>query len=216
MNYTELTQAVQDYTENAETTFVTQIPTFVRQAEERIFRTVMIPELRKNVTGTTTSDDQYLIRPSDLLSVFSFAVVDGSGDYTYLRDKDVNFIREAYPGPTSTGIPLFYAQFEGDSDVSVDGYFVLGPTPDAAYTVELYYFYEPASIVTEATSWLGDNAETVLLYGTLIEAYTFMKGDADLMQVYASRYEEALAQLRALAVRGARDDYNDGRSGGGV
>lgn len=216
MNYTELTSAIQDYAENRETTFVANIPTFVRQAEQRIYRSVMLPELRKNVTGTATASDRYLARPNDLLSVFSMAVVDGSGNYAYLRDKDVNFIREAYPNPTDTGQPLFYGQFEGDSATAADGYFILGPTPDANYTVELYYYYEPPSIVDSATSWLGDNAETTLLYGTLVEAYTYMKGDADMMQLYMTRYKEALAELRTIATRSARDDYNDGRRGGGV
>jgi hypothetical protein len=216
MNYTELTDLITDYTSSLETTFVANIPVFIRQAEERILRSVMIPELRKNVTGTATTGNRYLARPSDILTVFSICVVDSDGNYAYLRDKDVNFMREAYPNPAVTGQPQYYGTFEGDSDISPDGNFLLAPTPDQEYAVELYYYYEPPSIVDSATSWLGDNAESVLLYGTLIEAYTFLKGDADLMALYSERYKEALRELRTLATRGARDDYNDGRAGGGV
>jgi len=211
MNYTELSQAIQDYTENNETTFVDNIPTFVRQTEERIYRSVMIPELRKNVTGSLTSGNKYLARPTDFLTVFSIAVIDGDGNYQYLIDKDVNFMREAYPSPTVTGLPKYYAQFDGDGPVSTYGNFILGPTPDANYQVELHYFYNPVSIVTSGTSWLGENAEAVLLYGSLIEAYTFMKGDTDLMAKYSERYQAALMNLGMLDVRGKRDDYRDGQ-----
>lgn len=209
MNYTELVQAIKDYTENEETTFVNQIPTFVRQAEERIYRSVMIPELRKNVTASTSSGNQYLARPSDFLAVFSIAVVDGSGDYNYLLDKDVNFIREAYPSSSTQALPQFYGQFDGDDTVG-SGNFILGPTPDADYTVELHYYFDPPSIVTTGTSWLGDNAETALLYGCLIEAYTYMKGEADMLSLYEQRYQEALAQLGGVGIRSMRDNYRDG------
>jgi hypothetical protein len=210
MNYAELVQAIKDYTENEEASFVSQIPTFVRQAEERIYRTVMIPELRKNATSATTSGNQYLGRPSDFLAVFSLAVVDGDGDYIYLLDKDVNFIREAYPNASTQSLPRYYAQFDGDDALS-EGNFILGPTPDANYTVELHYYYDPPSIVSTSTSWLGDNAESVLLYGALIEAYTYMKGEADILQVYEARYQEALAQLGGVGIRSMRDNYRDGR-----
>jgi hypothetical protein len=209
MNYTELTAAVQNYMEDQETSFVAYIPTFIRQAEERIYRSVMIPELRKNTTGTMTSGVQYLARPSDFLAVFSLAVIDGSGNYTYLLDKDVNFIREAYPNPTTTGLPKYYGQFDGDSTVS-DGNFIVGPTPNSNYGVELHYYYDPQSIVETGTSWLGDNAEAALLYGTLIEAYTYIKGEPDLMQVYSTRYQEAMQQLSGIDVRSKRDTYRDG------
>lgn len=209
MNYAELVQAIKDFTENEETSFVSQIPTFVRQTEERIYRAVMLPELRKNCTAALTSGNQYLARPSDFLAVFSLAVVDGDGDYTYLLDKDVNFIREAYPGPSTQGLPKYYAQFDGD-DSSDGGNFILGPTPDSAYTVELHYYYDPPSIVDSSTSWLGDNAESVLLYGALVEAYTFMKGEADILQGYEARYQEALGQLGGVGVRSMRDNYRDG------
>lgn len=215
MNYAELTQALQDYLETSETSFVSNIPTFVRQAEERIYRTVMIPELRKNVTASTVIGDQYLARPADFLSVFSMAVVDADGDYTYLYDKDVNFIREAYPRASTQGLPLYYAQFDGDKITPPsNGNFILGPTPNAVYPIELHYYYDPPSIVTTSTSWLGDNAETALLYGALIEAYTYLKGDADMLQLYTTRYNEAMMQLFGVEVRSKRDDYRDGTMAG--
>lgn len=210
MNYTELLQAVQDYVESTETSFVANIPMFVRQAEERIYRSVMIPELRKNATAATTTGNQYLARPSDFLAVFSLAVVDADGDYTYLYDKDVNFIREAYPRASTQGLPLYYAQFDGDQPSTSEGNFILGPTPNAAYTVELHYYYDPPSIVTTNTSWLGENAETALLYGSLIEAYTYQKGEADMLQLYTTRYNEAMLQLFGIDLRSKRDDYREG------
>lgn len=209
MNYSELVQAIKDYTENTESSFVSQIPTFVQQAEQRIYRSVMIPELRKNATASATLGDQYLSRPSDFLSVFSIAVVDGDGDYHYLLDKDVNFLREAYPSASTQGLPKFYGQFDGD-DTSDSGNFILAPTPDSAYTIELHYYYDPASIVDTSTSWLGDNAETALLYGSLIEAYTYMKGEADMLAQYEERYQEALGQLGGIGIRSMRDNYRDG------
>jgi len=209
MNYAELVQAITDYTENLETSFVAQIPNFVQQAEERIYRSVMIPELRKNVTASTSAGNQYLARPTDFLAVFSIAVVDGDGDYNYLLDKDVNFIREAYPRSSTQGLPQYYGQFDGDDTVS-SGNFILGPTPDANYTVELHYYFDPPSIVTTSTSWLGDNAEAALLYGALIEAYTYMKGEADILSLYGQRYQEALAQLGGVGIRSMRDNYRDG------
>jgi hypothetical protein len=137
------------------------------------------------------------------------AVIDGSGNYTYLLDKDVNFIREAYPNPTTTGLPKYYGQFDGDNTVS-DGNFIVGPTPNSSYGVELHYYYDPPSIVETETSWLGENAEAALLYGTLIEAYTYIKGEPDLMQVYSTRYQEAMQQLSGIDVRSKRDTYRDG------
>lgn len=214
MNYTELTQAIKDYCENEETTFVAQIPTFVRQAEERLARTAMLPELRKPVTGTFVAGNRYLSRPTDMLSVFSIAVIDTDGTYHYLLDKDPNFIREAYPNPTTQGRPKYYAQFSGDDPTispASDGYFVVAPTPDQAYSVELYYYYDTPSIVDYGTSWYGENAETALLYGCLIEAYTFMKGDPDMLELYRTRYTEALAGLGVVEVRSTRDDYRDNR-----
>jgi hypothetical protein len=214
MNYSELTQALQEYLETQEASFVSNIPMFVRQAEERIYRSVQIPELRKNATAITTTGNQYLARPSDFLSVFSLAVVDGSGNYSYLYDKDVNFIREAYPGPTTQGLPKYYAQFDGDQTGVTEGNFILGPTPNSTYTVELHYYYDPPSIVTTGTSWLGNNAEAALLYGALVEAYTYLKGDADMLQNYRDRYAEAMSQLFGIDVRSKRDDYRDGQMSG--
>ena len=209
MNYAELTQDLQDYLETSETSFVNNIPTFVRQAEERIYRSVQIPELRKNATASTTAGNQYLARPSDFLSVFSLAVVDGSGNYSYLYDKDVNFIREAYPSSSTQGTPKYYAQFDGDQ-VGTEGNFILGPTPSGALTVELHDYYDPPSIVDTGTSWLGTNAETALLYGSLVEAYTYLKGDADMLQVYMERYADAMEKLFGIDIRSKRDDYRDG------
>ena len=199
--------------ESSETSFVSNIPTFVKQAEERIYRSVQIPELRKNATAATTSGNQYLARPADFLSVFSLAVVDGSGNYSYLYDKDVNFIREAYPSASTSGLPKYYAQFDGDQS-GTEGNFILGPTPNAVYTVELHYYYDPPSIVDTNTSWLGTNAETALLYGSLVEAYTYQKGDADMLQLYTTRYMEAMAQLFGIDLRSKRDDYRDGQMSG--
>lgn len=209
MNYADLTQALQDYLETSETSFVATIPTFVQQAEERIYRTVQIPELRKNVIGSITAGNRYLARPADFLSAFSIAVISAAGEYTYLIDKDMNFIREAYPNPTTQGAPRFYAQFDGDIPTAT-GNFLLGPTPNATYQVELQYYYDPPSISTAGTSWLGENAETALLYGALIEAYTYLKGDADMLQLYTTRYNEAMLQLFGIDLRSKRDDYREG------
>jgi hypothetical protein len=210
MNYTQLVQSIQDYTQNEETSFVSNIPNFVQQAEERINRSIMIPELRKNATASTTADNKYLARPSDFLAVFSLAVIDGDGDYTYLLDKDVNFIREAYPSASTTGLPLYYSQFDGDSN-GEQGNFILGPTPNDNYDVELHYYYDPESIVTAGTSWYGDNAEAALLYGSLIEAYTYMKGENDLVGLYTQRYNESMGQLTGIDIRSDRDEYRNGK-----
>jgi hypothetical protein len=210
MNYTQLYQALCDYTENYEATFVSNIPNFVQQNEERIYRSVMIPELRKNVTGNLTAGNKYLARPSDFLSVFSLAVIDDDNNYSYLIDKDVNFMREAYPSPSTSALPKYYGQFDGDSATSLYGNLILGPTPDQSYAVELHYYYDPPSIVDTGTSWLGENAETVLLYGSLVEAYVFMKGDSDLMMAYKSQYDEALQRLGVIDYRSKRDSYRDG------
>lgn len=209
MNYTELTQLLQEYCQTEESSFVANIPNFVSQAEERIYRRVMLPEFRKNATTSTTASNQYVARPTDFLSVFSLAVVNSSGDYTYLLDKDVNFIREAYPSSATTDLPKYYAIFDGD-DAGSSGNFILGPTPDDAYTVELHYYYDPPSIVDTGTSWLGDNAESALLYGSLVEAYTYLKGDVDIMTLYRQRYQEAMDRLFNVDIRSKRDDYRDG------
>ena len=204
MNYSELVQAIQDYTENDETTFVNQIPRFVKQTEERIARAVLVPNLRRNVTGTLTASNRFLSTPSDFLAVFSIAVIDGDGNYSYLLNKDVNFIREAFDDTATEGEPVYYGLFD-------EGSFIVGPTPDQAYNVQLHYYYQPESIVDAGTSWYGDNAESALLYGCLLEAYTFMKGEADLINLYAERYSEAMKQLYVLGEgRNRRDSYRNG------
>jgi hypothetical protein len=210
MDYAQLVELIQDYTETSETSFVANIPRFVKQAEQRVYRTVMIPELRKGATTTIASGAQYVARPPDFLSVFSFAVIDGAGEFTFMYDKDPSFIREAFPRASTAGRPRFYAQFNGDISGG-EGNFILAPTPDADYTVELQYYFDPPSIVDAGTSWLGDNAETVLLYGSLVEAYTYLKGDADLMAQYRQQYDAALGQLLGIDVRSKRDDYRDGQ-----
>jgi hypothetical protein len=199
-----LCAAIQDYTEN---TFSSdQLATFVQQAEERIYNAVQFPALRKNVTGQTTGSNKYLSAPNDFLAVNSLAVINDTGSYVYLINKDVNFIRQAYPNPNSTGLPRYYALFGPTTtastppDITNELSFILGPTPDAQYSVELHYFYYPESISVAASgqSWLGDNYSPVLLYGSLIEAYIFMKGEADMMAIYEAKYKEALEQAKRL------------------
>lgn len=212
MNYSELSTAIQDYTENYETSFVNSIPTFVEQAEQRIYNSVQFPSLRKNVTGTATVGNKYLNCPNDFLSSYSIAVIDGSGNYEYLLNKDTNFIRQAYPNPADAGLPKYYAIFGPQSGDPRELTFILGPTPDANYQVEMHYFYYPQSIVTANTSWLGDNFDTVLLYGSLVEAYTFMKGEADLLTLYNTKYNEALQLAKRLGDGLERQDaYRSGQ-----
>jgi hypothetical protein len=203
MNYAELVELIQDYCETRETSFVANIPRFVKQTEQRIYRTVMIPELRKITTLTATAGTADLAKPADFLTVFSFAVIDTDGAYYFLYDKDPSFIREAYPSGTQ-GLPKYYALLDGDD-------FLLGPTPAQAYSFELQYYHDPESIVTAGTTWLGDNAETVLLYGCLVEAYTYLKGDTEMMAQYRQQYDTALGQLLGIDVRSKRDDYRDGQ-----
>lgn len=228
MNYQELFTQIQTYTENqfpdtfvqvttggsqTNVNAVTQINTFIMQAEERIYNTVQIPSLRRNVTGTCTSGNKYLACPNDYLSTFSMAIIDADGNYEYLLNKDVNFIRQAYPNPSDTGLPRYYALFGSRLNDPNELSFILGPTPDAAYTAELHYFYYPESIVTNGTSWLGDNYSPVLLYGALVEAYTYMKGETDMLIAYQKKYEEALSQLNRLGTGLERGDaYRDGQA----
>lgn len=217
MNYTELSAAIQSYTQNYEQEFVDSIPLFVQQAEQRIYNTVQFPSLRKNVTGSTTASNKYLSCPGDFLAPYSIAVIDALGNYEYLLNKDVNFIRQAYPNPTSTGIPKYYALFGptvSGATISDELSFILGPTPDAAYGVELHYYYYPESITVAADgrTWLGDNLDSVLLYGSLVEAYTFMKGEADLVTLYDGKYKEALALAKRLGDGLERSDaYRSGQ-----
>jgi hypothetical protein len=198
MNYAQLSAAIQDYTQNYESDFVANIPVFVQQAEQRIYNTVQFPALRKNVTGTVTANNKYLACPIDFLAVYSMAVILADTSYEFLINKDVNFIRQAYPTPTSTGTPRYYALFGPQSTEPNELTFILGPTPNSAYSVELHYFFYPESITTAETSWLGDNFDTVLLYGSLVEAYTFMKGETDMMALYDGKYKEALALAQKL------------------
>lgn len=198
MNYTDLVAAIESTTEN---TFETaDIDRFIRIAEQRIFNVIDFPLARKNVTGTLTSGNKYLQCPDDFLSVYSLAVIAANGDYTYLLPKDVNFLREAYPNPTVTGVPKYYSIFGPQSDDETHLTFILGPTPNAALTAELHYFYYPESITTIAggQTWLGDNLEMVLLYASLVEAYIFMKGEADVLKMYEDKYKEALMLAKKL------------------
>ena len=187
----------------------------MKQAEKRIYNSVQFPSLRKNVVGTMSSGNRYLSTPDDFLAPYSLAVVDGTGAYTFLLNKDVNFIREAYPTPTSTGLPKFYALFGPTVNtgvVSTELSFLLGPTPDSSYAVELHYFYYPESIVTAGTTWLGDNFDPVLLYGSLVEAYIYMKGEEDIMKAYEGKYKEALSLAKRLGDGMERQDaYRSGQ-----
>jgi hypothetical protein len=215
VNYAALKQAIQDYCQNTETSFVANIPTFVQQTEQRVYNSVQFPSLRRNVTGNTTGNNKYLACPTDFLSAYSMAVIDALGAYSYLLNKDVNFIRESYPTPSDTGLPKHYALFGPRSTDPNELTFILGPTPDATYQIELHYFYYPESITTAAsgTSWLGDNFDSVLLYGSLVEAYTYMKGEADLMALYESKYKEALALAKRLGDGlERRDAYRSGQT----
>ena len=207
MNYAQLVEAIKGYTENdfpdttgsGGLTSTEQINIFIVNAEERVFNMVQLLDLRKNVTGNVTANNKYLSVPSDWLANFSLAVIDDDGNYEYLLNKDVSYIRAAYPSPTDTGKPLYYAFFDVDS-------YILGPTPDQNYQMELHYFYYPQSITEAGTSWLGDNFESVLLYGSLLEAYTFMKGEADVIQEYQKRYDDALMMLKQLGEGKNRQD----------
>lgn len=229
MNYQELFDATQSYMENnfpdfdladgSKDTTTEQINRFIRQTEQRIYNTVQFPSLRKNVTGQATATNKYLECPSDFLAVYSMAVITdvvggnlNTGAYEYLLNKDVNYIRQAYPTPQDAGVPRYYALFGPRSNNENELVFILGPTPDADYNVELHYFYYPESIVTADTSWLGDNFDSVLLYGTLVEAYTYMKGEQDLIALYEGKYKEALGLAKRLGDGMDRGDaYRDGQ-----
>ena len=212
MNYTALSNAIQAYTENTETDFVANIPVFVQQAEQRIYNSVQFPSIRKNVMGVTSTNNKYLECPSDFLAVYSMAVIDASGEYEYLLNKDVNFIRQAYPQPTDTAIPKYYALFGPQSSNAAELSFILGPTPNAIYNVELHYYFYPESIVTASNTWLGDNFDSVLLYASLVEAYTYMKGEQDMMALYNGKYQEALALAKRLGDGMERQDaYRSGQ-----
>jgi hypothetical protein len=221
MTYTELVAAIQSYTENYEQEFISYIPTFIRQTETRVYNTVQIPALRANKTGILSTNNKYLSAPGDFLAVYSLAVIENYGtateEYYYLLNKDVNYIRAAYPTPADTGLPQYYAIFgpTTTSNVVTDELsFILGPTPDAAYTVELHYYYYPESITTapDGRTWLGDNYDPVLLYGSLREAYLYMKGEQDLIANVEAKYNEAMGQLKRLGDGMERQDaYRSGQ-----
>lgn len=230
MTYDELVATIQTYTENQfPTTYLadgtgidstSQINTFIKQAEQRIYNTIQFPSLRKNVTGNTTIDNKYLSLPDDFLAVYSLAVIDTDGTYEYLLNKDVNFIRQAYPSPEDKAIPKYYALFGPTTTSAVTPVItnelsaILGPTPDASYGVELHYYYYPTSICDsgDGHTWLGDNFDSVLLYGSLVEAYVYMKGEADILAAYEAKYKEALALAKRLGDGMERTDaYRTGQ-----
>jgi hypothetical protein len=223
MDYNTLFSQIQTYTENifpdtylangSSVNYTTQINTFIQQAEERIYNTVQIPSLRRNVTGNCSPTTAYLGCPNDYLSTYSMAVIQPDGTYEYLLNKDVNYIRQAYPSPTARGLPKYYALFGSRLNDPNELAFLLGPSPDAIYSIELHYFYYPESIVTAGTSWLGDNYSPALLYGSLVEAYTYMKGEADMLAMYNNKYQDALMQLNRLGTGLERGDaYRDGQA----
>ena len=205
MNYTQLVNEIQSYCENQFQT--ADINTFIQQAEQRIYNSVQLPALRKNVTGGMTSGNKYLAMPSDWLATFSLAVINANNEYLYLLNKDVNFIRQSFPDTDSDfyGVPQYYAVFDQNT-------FILGPTPDANYNAELHYFYYPESIVTAGTTWLGNNFSSTLLYGSLLEAYTYLKGEQDVINQYQKRYDEAMILLKQLSDGKDRQDaYRSGQ-----
>ena len=207
MNYATLVQTIQEYVQSTETSFVANIPTFVQLAEERIYNTVQIPAIRRNQIGTLTSNNKYLTLPGDWLATFSLAVIAPvTGAQEFLLDKDVNFIRQSFPNPNDTGVPQYYAIFDQNT-------LILGPTPNSNYQVELHYYYYPESIVTAGTSWVGDNFETVLLYGSLREAYTYLKGEQDLIANYEAKYQEGLQLIIRMGDGlNRRDAYRSGQA----
>ena len=200
--FTTLKTAIQDYTQNSETTFVNNLSRFIINAEERIFKEVQLDVFRKNVNGATTSGNKFLTKPTDYLSTFSLSVINNSENVFLLR-KHPTFLQDYTPDPSTTGVPQYYADFDETT-------FLLAPTPSSGFTAELHYYHRPTSITatSDGTSWLGTNAELALLYASLVEAYTFMKGEADMFQIYNARYQEALAYLKNLGEgKNTRDEY---------
>jgi hypothetical protein len=206
--YGQLKQAIQDYTENTETTFVNNIPLFIRMAEERILKQVQLSLFRKNATASTTIGNKYLACPSDFLAPFSLSLAGPDGDKFFLEFKDPSFIQEYTPDATTTGAPKYFAQFDNEN-------FILAATPDAAYTAELHYFYRPNSLTSGAdgdTTWLSINAEMAMLYGALIEATIFMKGEQDVTQMYVQRLQESISGLKQLGeAKEVTDEYRRGK-----
>ena len=206
--YAQLKQALQDYTENTETSFVTNLPVFIRTAEERILKNVQLSLFRKNVTATTTATNKFLTCPSDFLAPFSVSLAGTDGDKFFVDFKDPSFLQTYTPDSTTTGAPKYYAQFDVD-------HFIFAPTPDAAYTAELHYFYRPVSLTAgldSGSTWLSENAEMAMLYGSLIEAYIYMKGEGDLMNFYNQRFQEALIGIKLLGeAKETTDEYRTGK-----
>ena len=204
--YAQLKTAIQDYTENTETSFVTNLPVFIRAAEDRIFKLADLEVFRKNATSALTQNDPYLSVPTDYLASFSLSITNSSSK-EFLLQKDVNFLHEFHPNASTTGVPKYYAFFDKDN-------FIVAPTPDSNYSVELHYYYRPASLTAGAdsgTTWLSDNAPNVLLYGSLVEAYIYMKGEQDMLQVYEKQFAEALSRIKDLAeARENSDAYRRG------
>ena len=200
--FTTLKTAIQDYTQNSETTFVNNLSRFIINAEERIFKEVQLDVFRKNVNGDLTSGNKFLTKPTDYLSTFSLSIINSSENVFLLR-KHPTFLQDYTPNPSTTGVPQYYADFDETT-------FIVAPTPSSALTAELHYYHKPTSITAtrDGTSWLGTNAELALLYASLVEAYTFMKGEADMFQIYNARYQEALAYLKNLGEgKNTRDEY---------
>jgi hypothetical protein len=218
MNYAQLSATIQAYSESDEPLFVENIPVFVQASEQRIYNSVQLSYLRKNVTGATTPSNKYLSTPVDFLSVYSIAIIKANGEYEYLLNKDVNFIRQAYPSPTDLGLPKYYALFGPTTTagsppaITNEISFILGPTPDASYSVELHYFFYPESIVTAGTTWLGDNFDTALLYGAMREAAIFQRQEQDVVANYEAKYQETLMLLKQLGDGKERtDSYRTGQ-----
>lgn len=198
MNYTELVNLIQQYTDNDETTFVANIPTFVKLAEEKIYRYVKLPKLRKVSTAVVSTSTQYITAPSDFLTVDSLEVASGS-TYSHLIPKEANFLSEAYPSTAATGTPKYYALLDENT-------IQIAPTTDGSYNVRLQYTCKPVSIVTDGTSWIGDNCENALLYGSLLEAYTYLKGEPDLMSLYENRFMEAVGRAKIVGEGKSKTD----------
>jgi hypothetical protein len=218
MNYAQLSATIQAYSESDEPLFVENIPVFVQASEQRIYNSVQLSYLRKNVTGSVTPSNKYLSAPTDFLSVYSVAIIKANGEYEYLLNKDVNFIRQAYPSPTDTGLPKYYAIFGPTTtggnppELTNEMSFLLGPTPDTGYSVELHYFFYPESIVTAGTTWLGDNFDTALLYGAMREAAIFQRQEPDVVANYEAKYQETMMLLKQLGDGKERSDaYRSGQ-----
>jgi hypothetical protein len=210
LTYSQLQTAVEDYTEN--TFSATDFATMTKVAEQKIYNAVQLPALRKNVTGVLSQGNKYLTTPNDFLSVFSLAVIDGTGKYSYLLNKDVNFIRESYPDPATEGTPRYYAIFGPVFNLPTELTFILGPTPTSGLSAELHYFYYPETIVTAGTSWLGDNFESVLLNAVLVEAARFMKAEQDIVQLYTKQFDESFVLLKQLGdAKNRQDAYRSGQ-----